>query len=126
MVTAANFNSPDQVVIAGHVGAVARAMELAKAAGARRATLLPVSAPFHCRLKPAQERLARGPGCDGVWRSEVYAGEQLGGARSSPGIGGTRGAVRTSPESGAVGGDDTVSGGTWRRAVCRRPERAAY
>ena len=58
VVTAANFNSPDQVVIAGHAGAVARAMELAKAAGARRATLLPVSAPFHCPLmKPAQERL---------------------------------------------------------------------
>ena len=58
IVTAANFNSPDQVVIAGHAGAVARAMELAKAAGARRAIPLPVSAPFHCPLmKPAQERL---------------------------------------------------------------------
>jgi [acyl-carrier-protein] S-malonyltransferase len=58
LVSAANFNSPDQVVIAGHAGAVARAMELAKAAGARRAVALPVSAPFHCGLmKPAQERL---------------------------------------------------------------------
>lgn len=58
VVSAANFNSPDQVVIAGHAGAVARAMELAKAAGARRAVPLPVSAPFHCALmKPAQERL---------------------------------------------------------------------
>ena len=58
VVSAANFNSPDQVVIAGHAGAVGRAMELAKAAGARRAVLLPVSAPFHCALmKPAQERL---------------------------------------------------------------------
>lgn len=58
IVTAANFNSPDQVVIAGHAGAVARAMELAKAAGAKRAIPLPVSAPFHCPLmKPAQERL---------------------------------------------------------------------
>jgi [acyl-carrier-protein] S-malonyltransferase len=55
----ANLNSPDQIVIAGHAGAVARALELAKAAGARRAVLLPVSAPFHCPLmKPAQERLA--------------------------------------------------------------------
>ncbi|MBI4873723.1 MAG: ACP S-malonyltransferase [Acidobacteria bacterium] len=55
---AANLNSPDQVVIAGHAAAVARAMELAKAAGAKRAVPLPVSAPFHCRLmKPAQERL---------------------------------------------------------------------
>jgi len=58
VVSAANFNSPDQVVIAGHAGAVHRAMELAKAAGARRAVPLPVSAPFHCALmKPAQERL---------------------------------------------------------------------
>ncbi len=58
VVTAANFNSPDQVVIAGHTGAVSRAVELAKAAGARRALLLPVSAPFHCPLmEPAQQRL---------------------------------------------------------------------
>jgi [acyl-carrier-protein] S-malonyltransferase len=58
IVTAANFNSPDQVVIAGHAGAVQRAMELAKAAGAKRAIPLAVSAPFHCPLmKPAQERM---------------------------------------------------------------------
>ena len=59
VVTAANLNSPDQIVIAGHTAAVNRAVELAKAAGAKRAVLLPVSAPFHCPLmKPAQERLA--------------------------------------------------------------------
>ncbi|MBI1790321.1 MAG: ACP S-malonyltransferase [Acidobacteria bacterium] len=59
VVAAANLNSPDQVVIAGNAGAVSRAMELAKAAGAKRAVLLPVSAPFHCPLmQPAQERLA--------------------------------------------------------------------
>ncbi|MFM2125014.1 MAG: hypothetical protein RL328_1465 [Acidobacteriota bacterium] len=58
VVTAANLNSPDQVVIAGNAAAVARAMELAKAAGAKRAVSLPVSAPFHCPLmKPAQDRL---------------------------------------------------------------------
>jgi [acyl-carrier-protein] S-malonyltransferase len=58
VVSPANLNSPDQVVIAGHAGAVNRAAELAKAAGARRAVLLPVSAPFHCALMaPAQERL---------------------------------------------------------------------
>src|SRR5580704_17677999 len=55
---AANLNSPDQIVIAGHSAAVQRAIELAKAAGARRAVLLTVSAPFHCSLmQPAQERL---------------------------------------------------------------------
>jgi len=58
VVTAANFNTPEQVVIAGHAGAVNRAVELAKARGARRAVLLQVSAPFHCPLMaPAQERL---------------------------------------------------------------------
>jgi [acyl-carrier-protein] S-malonyltransferase len=58
VVQAANFNSPDQIVIAGHAGAVQRAADLAKAAGAKRAILLPVSAPFHCALmKPAQVRL---------------------------------------------------------------------
>ena len=58
VVTAANLNSADQIVIAGHAGAVNRAVELAKAAGARRAILLQVSAPFHSPLlKPAQERL---------------------------------------------------------------------
>jgi [acyl-carrier-protein] S-malonyltransferase len=58
VVTAANFNSPDQIVIAGHSAAVNRAVELAKAAGARRAILLPVSAPFHCpMMEPAQRRL---------------------------------------------------------------------
>jgi [acyl-carrier-protein] S-malonyltransferase len=58
VVSAANLNSPDQVVIAGHTGAVNRAVELAKSAGAKRAVLLPVSAPFHCALMaPAQDRL---------------------------------------------------------------------
>ncbi len=58
VVTAANFNSPDQIVIAGHVKAVERAVELAKAAGAKRAILLAVSAPFHCPLmRPAQDKL---------------------------------------------------------------------
>jgi len=58
VVSAANLNSPDQVVIAGNTEAVKRAAELAKAAGARRAVMLPVSAPFHCSLmRPAQERL---------------------------------------------------------------------
>jgi [acyl-carrier-protein] S-malonyltransferase len=58
VVAAANFNSPDQVVIAGHAAAVNRAMELAKAAGAKRAVSLQVSAPFHCPLmKPAQDAM---------------------------------------------------------------------
>lgn len=58
-VAPANMNSPDQTVISGATAAVERAVELCKAAGAKRAILLPVSAPFHCRLMtPASERLA--------------------------------------------------------------------
>jgi [acyl-carrier-protein] S-malonyltransferase len=58
VVSPANVNSPGQVVIAGHAGAVDRASELCKSRGAKRAVRLPVSAPFHCALmRPAQERL---------------------------------------------------------------------
>ena len=59
VVEAVNFNAPAQVVIAGHQAAVARACEQAKAAGAKRALMLPVSAPFHSSLlKPAAQVLA--------------------------------------------------------------------
>src|SRR5271154_7375530 len=55
----ANINSPEQIVISGHTTAVERATKLADERGAKRAKLLPVSAPFHCSLmKPAQDRLA--------------------------------------------------------------------
>lgn len=67
VVAAVNFNSPGQVVIAGHVGAVDAAIVALKSAGAKRAMPLPVSAPFHTSLmKPAGERLA-----------EVVAGLEL-------------------------------------------------
>jgi [acyl-carrier-protein] S-malonyltransferase len=56
---AANLNSPDQTVVSGSKAAVERAAELAKQRGAKRAIMLPVSAPFHCALmQPAQDRLA--------------------------------------------------------------------
>jgi len=56
---AANINSPEQIVISGHTGAVTRAMQLATEAGAKKAVSLPVSAPFHCALmQPAQDLLA--------------------------------------------------------------------
>jgi len=59
VVSPANINSPDQIVISGNKAAVERAAELAKEAGAKRVVMLPVSAPFHCSLmKPAQDRLA--------------------------------------------------------------------
>ena len=60
VVSPANFNSPGQIVISGHKGAVERAVALARARGAKRAIMLNVSAPFHCALmKPAQDRLAK-------------------------------------------------------------------
>lgn len=72
IVSAVNFNSPGQVVIAGHVKAVGLAITLLKEKGAKRAMPLPVSAPFHTELmKPAGERLA-----------EVMANIKI----SSPGI----------------------------------------
>jgi [acyl-carrier-protein] S-malonyltransferase len=58
VVSAANLNSTGQIVIAGHAAAVERAMAACTARGAKRAVLLPVSAPFHCDLmRPAAERL---------------------------------------------------------------------
>lgn len=59
IVAAVNYNSPGQVVIAGSSAAVERAIEACKAAGAKRAMPLPVSAPFHTELmRPAAEKLA--------------------------------------------------------------------
>ncbi len=59
VVEAVNFNSPGQVVIAGHKSAVERAVALATERGAKRAVMLPVSVPSHCALmRPAAERLA--------------------------------------------------------------------
>ena len=57
--TVANDNAPSQVVLSGHRGAIERALEIAKEMGAKRALLLPVSAPFHCPLmKPAADVMA--------------------------------------------------------------------
>jgi [acyl-carrier-protein] S-malonyltransferase len=58
VVEAVNFNAPEQTVIAGHKAAVERAAEACKGKGAKRAVMLPVSAPFHCALmQPAAEKL---------------------------------------------------------------------
>ncbi|MGI1663369.1 ACP S-malonyltransferase [Palleronia sp. KMU-117] len=60
---AANDNDPAQVVVSGHAAAVARAVEIAKARGAKRAVMLPVSAPFHCPLMaPAADVMAEALG----------------------------------------------------------------
>src|SRR6202050_4933807 len=58
VVSPANLNSPEQTVISGNAAAVKRAVEIASQSGAKRAVILPVSAPFHCELMmPAQKRL---------------------------------------------------------------------
>jgi len=58
IVAPANLNSPEQTVISGQAAAVKRAVEIASASGAKRAVILPVSAPFHCEMMmPAQQRL---------------------------------------------------------------------
>ena len=85
----ANDNSPGQVVISGHAGAIDRAIELAKAQGAKRSILLNVSAPFHCPLmQPAQDRMADAlgealildpviPVIDNVTAQAVHKGDTL-------------------------------------------------
>ena len=67
--TVANDNDPSQVVISGHIGAIERAIGLAKDMGAKRAILLPVSAPFHCPLmQPAADAMA-----DALGRTDIAA-----------------------------------------------------
>lgn len=68
----ANINSPEQIVISGNTAAVERATKLADERGAKRAKLLPVSAPFHCSLmKPAQDRLETDLNAL-AWQKPVY------------------------------------------------------
>ncbi len=70
--TVANDNDPGQVVLSGHRGAIERAIGLAKEMGAKRAVLLPVSAPFHCPLmQPAADRMAEALGGSDIARPVV-------------------------------------------------------
>ena len=71
---AANDNDPAQVVVSGNKAAVERAVEIAKARGAKRAVLLPVSAPFHCALmEPAARVMAEALGRPAAWVDEQIA-----------------------------------------------------
>ncbi|HET9068929.1 MAG TPA: ACP S-malonyltransferase [Amaricoccus sp.] len=84
---AANDNDPGQVVVSGSRAAVERAVEIAKAKGAKRALLLPVSAPFHCALmRPAAERMA-----------EALAGVEIG-APAVPLVANVKAAAVSDPE----------------------------
>ena len=89
VVAAANFNSPAQTVISGALRAVETAVALAKARGARRAVMLPVSAPFHCALMhPAQEEVARVLGSIAVADAQIPVAANV-----------TGGLVRTAAEA---------------------------
>ena len=77
--SAANLNSPEQTVISGHADAVKRAVEIASQLGAKRAVVLPVSAPFHCSLMmPAQEKLEKDLKKIAIWSAAGAAGDQCG------------------------------------------------
>ena len=112
-VGAANLNSPGQTVISGALAAVEKAAEISKQRGARRAVMLPVSAPFHCALmQPAQEEVAR-----------VLNGIAMSDPRIPVAANVTGGLVRTAAEArdaltrqvtGAVRWVDCVRGADWR------------
>jgi [acyl-carrier-protein] S-malonyltransferase len=77
VVQAVNFNEPKQTVIAGHKAAVERAAEAVKARGAKRALMLPVSAPFHCALmQPAADALPSAAGEPAVHAAAIPGGQQ--------------------------------------------------
>ena len=79
VVSPANLNSPEQTVISGHAGAVKRAVEIASQSGAKRAVMLPVSAPFHCALmEPAQDRLEKDLRAANIFRAALSGGHQRG------------------------------------------------
>lgn len=104
---AANDNDPAQVVVSGHRAAVERAVEIAKAKGAKRALLLPVSAPFHCALmQPAAEAMA-----------EALAGVALA-APVVPVVANVRAAAVTDPEVIRALLVEQVTGSVrWRESV---------
>lgn len=106
---AANDNDPAQVVVSGHRAAVERAVEIAKARGAKRAILLPVSAPFHCALmQPAAEAMA-----------EALAGVALS-APAMPLVANVRAAPVSDPDAIRALLVEQVTGSVrWRESVAR-------
>ena len=104
---AANDNDPGQVVVSGHKAAVERAVEIAKGKGAKRAMMLPVSAPFHCALMaPAAEVMA-----------EALAGVTLN-APAVPVVANVRAAAVTDPaEIRALLVEQVTGSVRWRESV---------
>ena len=120
VVQAVNFNAPSQVVIAGHKGAVERACAAAKQRGAKRALMLPVSAPFHSSLmQPAADRLRQYLASVPIAAPAVPVDQQC--RRPDRVVGGSHRRCPVAPgrEPGALGGDSAAAG-TRRRDACRR------
>ncbi len=94
VVSPANINSPEQIVISGNTAAVDRACELAKSGGAKRAILLAVSAPFHCALmQPAQDQLAADLAGLPFAENRIPVARNIDGELSAPGDGSARDAL---------------------------------
>ena len=89
----ANFNAPTQTVIAGHAGAVQRGMEAARAAGARRALLLPVSVPSHCSLMRDAARQLAGEFAASSWKQPGFPVLHNVDAALHPDVGGLQAAL---------------------------------
>ena len=119
VVSPANLNAPGQVVIAGTKAAVARAIERAKALGAKRAIPLPVSAPFHCALmKPAEDALAPELRALAVVRSARAGGRQRRCGAEADGGRRDRGAGAPGVVAGALGRRDAAACIRGRPQVC--------
>ncbi len=116
----ANVNSPDQIVISGAKPAVERAAELCKQQGAKRAIMLPVSAPFHCAMmQPAQDRLSQDLHALNFHPAKIPSDVQRG--RKAGDHGGSKPRCLGTPgyRHGAMGALDPQSGRSRRRALYR-------
>ncbi len=124
---AANLNSPDQTVISGNKAAVERAAELAKQRGAKKAVMLPVSAPFHCALmQPAQDRLAEDLRALDFHNPEVPVMCNVDAALVTTGGSKPRCTYPTSDRRGAMGAVDAGADCAGRREFCgSRPREGA-
>jgi [acyl-carrier-protein] S-malonyltransferase len=114
VVQAVNFNEPKQTVIAGHKAAVERAAEAVKAKGAKRALMLPVSAPFHCSLmQPAADAL----------KARLQELDALGAADSGDQQRGCGATFRSAGDPGCAGAPGSIAGALGRdhARACRRP-----
>ena len=115
---AANDNGGDQVVLSGNKAAVERAVELAKARGAKRAMLLPVSAPFHCALmQPAADAMADALGKVSVKPTSSAGGYQCPGAAGQRSCRDRAMSCRTGDGDRALAGIRSRHGASWRDVI---------